>query len=166
MINYIPSIIRFFVLILLQGIILHNIENTTNIHFIVYPLFILLLPFETPHWLVLLVAFVNGILIDIFYDSLGVNAFTSVLIGFLRPYICLLYEPRGGYSADQAPTMHSSGRDWFFRYTGLAMLLHITTYFILDRFGFDLTVLWKILSNYFLSMLVIIASQYIFNPKR
>ena len=64
--NEIPkNLIRFVVLVLIQVMILNNIQVSGFINPYMYVLFILLLPFETPNWLLLLLSFFLGLSVDV-----------------------------------------------------------------------------------------------------
>ena len=60
----------------------------------IYIGFILFLPLNTPSILLLLFAFSQGVLIDFFYNSIGINAFALVLIAFIKPTISKLFIPK------------------------------------------------------------------------
>ena len=59
------NIIRFVVLVFIQVAILNNIQISGFINPYMYVLFILLLPFETPNWILLVLSFFLGLSIDI-----------------------------------------------------------------------------------------------------
>jgi len=84
MLTIIQNIIRFLLLVLFQVLVLNNIEFLGFINPYLYILFILSLPVQTPRWFALLLAFVLGLTIDTFSNTMGMHAFASVLICFLR----------------------------------------------------------------------------------
>ena len=53
---YTINVFRFFFLLFLQGLVLQYI-GYENIHVFIYPVFVMLLPFELPHGLLVLLAF-------------------------------------------------------------------------------------------------------------
>ena len=65
------NIIRFVVLVLIQVVVLNNVQLSGYINPFLYVLFIVLLPLEVPRWLSLLLAFVLGLAVDIFTDTVG-----------------------------------------------------------------------------------------------
>jgi len=81
------NIVRFFFLILLQVLILNhiNLGGYINPYFYVY--FILLMPFSIPGWMLLIVSFFLGWGIDIFTNTIGLNAAACVLMAFFRPFV-------------------------------------------------------------------------------
>ncbi|MBN1252932.1 MAG: hypothetical protein JXR51_13105 [Bacteroidales bacterium] len=158
------NIIRFFILIFLQIFIFNNI-NVTSFGIIpfVYILYIILSPFETPNWLLLITAFFLGLLIDIFSDTLGLNSSASVLIAFIRPWILNSLSPRDGYEVSTFPRIYYQGLVWFIKYAAILILFHQIAYYFLDAFGFDnlgLTLI-KVIIGSFITLSIIVLSQYI-----
>ncbi|MDD3744123.1 MAG: rod shape-determining protein MreD, partial [Lentimicrobiaceae bacterium] len=76
--NYVKDILRFIVLVAVQVLILNQIDFGGYIDPALYLLFILLLPFEVPGWLLLIASFSLGFCIDIFSHSIGLHAAASV----------------------------------------------------------------------------------------
>jgi rod shape-determining protein MreD len=97
----INSILRFglifILLILFQVLLFNNIQFSGYVNPYVYIMFILLLPVEIPGWLLLLLSFFTGMIIDFFSGSPGMHSFASVLAGFVRPYVLRIISPRDGY---------------------------------------------------------------------
>jgi rod shape-determining protein MreD len=154
---------NFIFLVLLQVLILNNIEFSGFINPYLYVLFILLLPFETPKWVLLTVSFILGITIDIFSNTLGMHAFASVSIAYIRPYILKIFAPREGYDATLKPGLQSFGIEWLIKYAVIMVLIHHTLLFYVEAFKFQLffaTLLRVILSTIF-TVILIILSQLI-----
>jgi len=76
------NILRMFILILFQVFVLNNIQVSGYINPYMYVLFILLLPFETPRWLLLISGFAIGISIDLFANTPGMHASATVFMAF------------------------------------------------------------------------------------
>ncbi|MCP3932234.1 MAG: hypothetical protein GY705_24445 [Bacteroidetes bacterium] len=163
--------IRFIGLVLFQVLILKRIvvgaPGFNYIHILVYPLFILLLPLRTPKVLVILLAFILGLTIDIFYDSIGVHASAAVFTAFLRPYILNFLEPRSGYNVNFSPTKARMGTMWFFRYSAILMVGHLFFYFSMEAFTFVyiIDILGKTFFSFLFSMIMLFILQYLFNPE-
>ena len=79
--------VRFFILMLLQVIVLNHINLLGYVNPYAYIIFILLFPFDGNKTLLILLSFLLGLCIDLFSDSGGVHAAACVLIGFLRPIL-------------------------------------------------------------------------------
>jgi hypothetical protein len=135
--NIVKNSIRFLVLILLQVLIVQNIRLGSYVILLPYVLFILLLPFETSKLVVLLLAFLTGLTIDMFYDTAGMHAAACTLIGFLRYYILKLLSPREGYEPGHTPNVESMGYVWFITYSALMIFIHHLFFFYLEIFRFS-----------------------------
>lgn len=164
------NIFRFLGLVALQVLILKRIglgwDNAQYLHVLLYPLFILLLPLRTPKPAVMLLAFLLGITIDIFYDSPGIHASASVFIGFARSFVLKQLEPRGGYNVNFSPTRQRMGIEWFLRYASIMMAAHLFFYFSVEAFTFYyiVDILLKTLVSFVASMVFIIIYMFLFNP--
>ena len=165
------NLIRFIGLILLQLVILKEVDiswsNFDYIHLIVYPLTILLLPIKTPKLVVLCLAFLLGLIVDIFYDSIGVHASATLMMAFCRNIILKYLEPQGGYSLDQIPTLKNMGISWFFIYTGTLLFIHLLFYFSMEAFSvvFFFQILMNTIFSLIFSIVLIFLIQLIFNSK-
>ena len=156
------NMVRFIVLVLLQVFIISNIEISGFIVPYFYILFVLLLPFETPGWLLLLSAFALGLTVDLFANTPGMHAAATVFMAFLRPYILEMSAPRDGYETGTFPRIHYYGFQWFLRYTVILVLAHHFFLFYIEVFRFSeffSTFLRVLLSGVF-SVILIILSQY------
>ncbi len=165
---FITSILRFIGLVFFQVLILKNVQiYPPYVHLYIYPLFLLLLPFRTPVWATLLLGFLVGISVDVFYDSLGLNAAAGVLVAYSRKFVLQAMEPRGGYEMNQSPNKHHMGINWFLQYASILMVGHLLFLFLLEEFSYLKIgmVLIKTVIGFLLSMLIIILHHFIFNPK-
>ena len=163
----INSVLRFclifVLLILLQVLLFNNIEFSGYVNPYVYVMFILLLPIEIPSWLLLLLSFGTGLIIDFFSGSPGMHTSSTVLIGFVRPYVLRLVSPRDGYESGSDPSMLAYGFRWFATYTLLMVLIHHTALFYLEVFrfaGFFRTLLRVILSTLFSITFILLIEFY------
>jgi hypothetical protein len=154
---------NFIFLVLLQVLVLNNIEFSGFVNPYLYVLFILLLPFDTPKWLLLIVSFLLGISIDLFSNTLGMHAFACLAIAFIRPYLLEVIAPRDGYEAGLRPDKSSLGWEWMIKYSVIMVVIHHFILFYIETFKFQLffsTFLRVILSSIF-TIILIILSQLI-----
>jgi rod shape-determining protein MreD len=155
----INSILRFglifILLILLQLLLFNNIQFSGYVNPYVYILFILLLPVEIPPWLLLLISFITGLIIDFFSGTPGMHSSATLMAGFFRPYVLRVISPRDGYEAGASPSMIAYGFRWFLSYTLLIVLIHHTTLFYLEVFR--LSEFFRTMLRVFLSSLFSIA---------
>jgi rod shape-determining protein MreD len=163
----INSILRFgiifILLMLLQVLLFNNIQFSGYVNPYVYIMFILLLPVEIPSWLLLLLSFGTGIILDLFSGSPGMHSSATVLAGFVRPYILRIVSPRDGYEPGSEPSMLSYGLRWFLIYTVLIVLIHHTALFYLEVFRFAdffKTFLRVILSSLFTVTFILLIEFY------
>jgi len=163
----INSILRygliFLILILLQVLLFNNIQFSGYINPYVYIMFLLLLPFEIPAWLLLLLSFAMGGLIDFFSGSPGMHASATVLAAFVRPFVLRVISPRDGYELHSDLSMINYGFRWFFTYTLLIVLVHHTALFYLEVFRFAeffRTFLRVLLSSLFSVAFIVLIEYY------
>lgn len=165
------NFIRILVLCAVQVFLFKNIQIFSDsiqyIYIIVYPLGILLLPLSVPQFFVLIIGFVSGFMIDIFYGSLGVHSGAMLWMIAFRPMILSYLEPKTGYSAGQYPSAYSLGIFWFLKYIILNLSIFFLFYFTLELFSWVYfgTILIKTVVSLFVSSLIIFLVQIIWNPK-
>jgi len=156
-------IIMFVALVLVQVLILNNIQVSGLINPYIYILFILLLPFTIPGYLLLGLSFLLGISIDIFNNTPGIHAGATVLLGFLRPGIAQLISSREIIEKGNTPNMTQLGFASFLKYIVISVLAHHLFLFYAEAFsfgGFFETFVRYVLSSIF-SILIILGSQFI-----
>ncbi len=163
----INSVIRYFILfiilILLQVLLFDNIQFSGYINPYVYLMLILLLPVEIPSWLLLIISFFTGLIVDFFTGTPGMHASATVVAGFSRPYVLRFISPRDGYDAGARPSMEIYGFRWFLLYTITIVLIHHFTLFYLEVFkltDFFRTFLRVILSSIFSAIFILLAEYY------
>ncbi|MEN8121034.1 MAG: rod shape-determining protein MreD [Bacteroidota bacterium] len=158
------NILRFVTLAFIQVFIFNNIHITDlGIIPVIYILYIILLPFETPNWLIMTLAFLIGFTIDIFSNTLGLNAAASVFVAFIRPGLLNSLAPRDGYEIGSFPRIYYQGITWFFKYASSLILIHQIAYYLLESFGFEnfFIMIFKIIIASIISIILIVISQYI-----
>jgi rod shape-determining protein MreD len=164
MINKILRFILFFVLLLLlQVLLFDNIQFSGYVNPYIYLMFILLLPVEIPSWLLLLLSFLTGTIMDSFSGSPGMHSFATVLAGFVRPAILRVISPRDGYEPGSNPSMQVYGFRWFLIYTVLIVLIHHTALFYIEVFRFAdffRTLLRVLLSSLFSIIFILLLEFY------
>jgi len=160
--------IAFFIYLVLQVLLLKSFVLFNTAFCFLYVAFILLLPIEINTLALMLIGFSLGFLVDIFYDSLGLHAFTLVLIGYLRNYWLSVISPQGGYDAGMGPTLAVNGVQWFLVYTLPLIFLHHFVLFFVEAGGFS--VFWytmlKVIGSLLFTMTVILLAQYLSTERR
>jgi len=135
---------------------------------LIYPLILLLLPVNTPHWLTMLLGFMVGITMDLFSNTPGVHASACVVLGYVRPYLLnLFFQQNIKELGDTVPTLFRMGFRSFLLYILFALVIHHCYYYIIQIWSFKniLLIVYKTILSTLLSIILIILSQLIFAKK-
>jgi len=163
------NIIRMIFLVLFQVIILNNVALGGFINPYLYVMFILMLPFETPKWLLLISAFVLGISLDLFSDTAGIHAAACVFMAFARPGVLNLVSSRQEYELGIQPIIRDLGFKWFLSYALILVVIHHILLFYLEVFSFRefFQTFFRALLSIVFTMLLLVLSQYVmYRPKK
>jgi hypothetical protein len=155
--------LRFIVLLILQVLVFNNVGFYNMVNPYVYVLFILLLPLETPLYLLLGLSFAMGLSVDSFSNTGGIHAAASTLVAFTRPLVLLFITPRGGYEHQPVPNLRNMGIQWFITYSTILVLIHHVVLFQLEIFRFNeflITFLRSVFSAIF-TLVIILIAQYL-----
>ncbi len=174
--DYLKNFLRFCLIIAIQVLILNKIPLrwwSQPLGFplfipMIYPLFILLLPFCTPVWLLLILGFIAGITVDSFMNTVGMHAMATVLIAYLRTNVlnALLQKNQEEY-AGQSPGVKNMGWFPFLTYSFFLILLHHTVYFTIELWSLTNIgyLLLKILASTVTTMLFVITYLLLFTKQ-
>ncbi len=166
-INALKYSLVFVVAVVLQVLVFNNILILRTISPFFYILFILLLPFETNRSVLLLLAFLLGLTIDAFNNTLGVHAAASVLLAYIRPGILSLISSRETLESAAEPRVANMSLQWFTGYTAIMVVIHHLFLFMVEAFTFQgilFTLLRAVLSSVF-TIILIVLSQFLFFRK-
>ena len=130
------NLIRFVLLVFLQLFVLNNIQFSGFVNPYLYVLFIMLLPFEISGWLMLVLAFMLGLVIDVASATIGYHTIATVFMAYFRFHLLRLIAPRDGYEPGMSPTLHSLGISWFLKYALILTLAHHLVLFWIESFRF------------------------------
>lgn len=156
--------LSFFMYLFFQVLILKNAVLFHTAFCFIYIAYLLLLPVETNPLLLMLIGFLMGVVMDMFYDSLGLHALSCVLIMYLRNYWLARLTPQGGYDSNAVPGIGMSGVQWFLVYITPMILVHQAVLFFTEVGGFQYFwfTLVKVLTSTLYTILVIFIVQYLF----
>ncbi len=159
--DVIKHIGRFLILVAIQVIILNQIYFSGYVTPYIYPLFILMLPFDVKGWVLMPSSFLLGLSVDMFSDSMGMHAAASVFMAFMRPFIIQFISIRHDFEPGTEPRLESNGWGWVFMYTVLLIFLHHLTLFFIEEFRFDdvLRILLRALGSTFFSVMIIMIAH-------
>lgn len=125
---------RFVILVVMQTLIFNRLEVGFGIQFMVYPLFIILLPFELGIVYMMLLAFLMGVAIDSISDTFGLHTSALLVVAYLRPVIFKMFSPREGYDVLKEGNIYEMGGRWFIYVFGTLLLIHHLWFFTLEIF--------------------------------
>lgn len=167
----VQNIIRAFAIFLLQTVVLNRVDLTIGsfsfIHILIYPYLIILLPIRTPRPLMMIIGFIFGLCLDMFYNSPGVHAAALVFTAYIRAYILKFLEPYEGYNATDSPTLYTLGLGWFMGYSSIILILHLFFYFSIEAFSFVyfFDIVLNTIFSFIPSIVLIIVFQLLFKSK-
>lgn len=167
--DLIRYVISFFILLLIQVTVLNNIHLGGYINPFVYVMFILMLPVRIPGPLLLGLAFILGLIIDMFSNTVGMHAAACVFMAFTRPTVLNFIAPRDGYETESAPSVKEFGFYWYAIYACILVFLHHLMLFFIEVFRiseFFPTMFRVILSTIFTVAMVMLVQYLTDKPKQ
>lgn len=158
------NIARWIILILVQVLILNNINFGGYLNPYLYVLFIIMLPFETPGWLLLSSAFLLGLGVDIFGHTTGLHTAACVFMAFMRPITIKIVTSKKEYEPGMTPSIKDLGIWWFTSYALLLITFHHITLYFLEtlRLTQIFSTLFHSLSNTIFTFFFVIITQLLF----
>ena len=164
------NIYRVLLVLSIQLILLKRIDISFSgfnyIHFTIYPIIIALMPYKFNKTLLVLIGFSLGLIVDLFYDSLGVHAAAACLTAYARSYILSLLAPAEGYTKEGL-TSYSYGFVWFVSYIGILLFTHLFALYSIEAFSFVYfkEIILRTIFSFIASLFLLVLGQLIFNPK-
>lgn len=128
------SIIRFVLLVLVQVLIFNKLNFFGFINPMIYILFIYWYPIKENRTSFLVISFLLGLCIDVFSDTLAINAAAMVTIAYFRPV--LMRFVFGVNYEFQSFKLKNSTQAQQFTFLALLIIIHHFTYFVLEIFSF------------------------------
>lgn len=160
--------IRFILLIATQVFLLKNIGYYNLSVPYLYILFILLLPFNIPNGLLFLLAFISGLTVDVFYDTLGLHALACSVMAFVRIVYISVTVQRDGFDNEPEPRLGIMGFRWFVFYAVILAFFHHLVLFTFEAFRiseFGFTII-RVLLSVLLSTILILVTEFVFYRKK
>jgi len=168
--NIFPQALRFLLVVVLQVLIFQHVEFSLagryDLHILIYPAFILMLPLSSPNYLVLLAGFLAGLVIDLFYFSYGVHASAGVFTAYARTVYISFFKPQIRYEGDTI-SFENVPNPWFYQYVAILVFLHLFWYFLIEFFSLFLLgqVFLHALISYLPTMFFVVLFLMVFRPK-
>ncbi len=115
---------RFVLLVLAQVLLVQRLVLFETGFCFVYVGFLLFLPLQLSRPWVLLLGFLLGFTLDVFYDTGGMHAAACVLVAFLRGAQLRIIRPRDGYDTLDTVSGHRMGWVWWALATVPLVFIH------------------------------------------
>ena len=165
--NAFLKILTFFAYLAAQVLFFDKVVLFDYIFCFIYVGFLLTFPFELPVISAMLIGFATGLSVDVFTNTLGLNAGASVALMFIRPSISRVLTPHGGYPNNVSPRPNSMGLSWFASYAIILIFVHHFILFFVEQGGFEMfwRTLAKVVSSTIFTFLMVTIVQYLFAPK-
>lgn len=161
--DILKQVFAFFAFLLVQVLVVNNIHLQVLwfVNPMIYIGFVLLLPIDTPKWLLLTAAFAMGYMVDVFGSTPGMHASATVLTAFLRNYLHNVIIPRDNFQPATVPSAAIFGLQWFIKYVAIMVGVHHFALFMVEAFSFAQfhIVILKTLASGLFTVILLMAAQ-------
>lgn len=134
------AVLLFLLYLVLQILLVRNLVLFDYAFCFVYIACILLLPNETGLTWLLIIAFVTGIIVDTFYNTLGMHAAATVLMAYCRPLVVRSLIDVPGMESRLEFSLKDLGGGTFFRYVLIMAFIHHTALFFIEASSLSLLI--------------------------
>lgn len=165
------SIFRILFILAFQVLVVKNIklpwDSNGLASFLFFPVIIMFLPSQMSRPLTLILAFIIGLIVDMFYDSPGVSAGALTIMAYVRPVAFNIIEPRLGVKLGQESSGYSFGFISLLTYSSILLLVFCFFYFSFEYFTiyYIANILIKSVYSFFVSLILVAFYIIIFRPK-
>lgn len=166
------NIARFIALLIAQILIFNNIDLFGFINPFPYILFIILYPTDNNKPIFYLASFTLGIIVDMFENSGGIHAASSLILAFARPSI-LKFSFGISYQYHNLNIIKKVTKDIFkslevFGYITISVVVHHIVLFGLEffRFNFIFEILLRTILTTVTTLLTCILILYLIKPSK
>jgi len=150
-----------------QVLLLKDLVLFDRAFLFVYVISIILFPVELGSLPLILVGFIGGLTVDIFYNTQGIQASACVLIMFLKPYLFQLVSG-GKYEPGTKLNIREMGFSWFLFFCFPLIFIHHVAVFFVE--AASATFFWftfsKALFSSIFTFVVVLILQYLFTKSR
>lgn len=160
--------IAFVMYFIIQVLVLKDLVLFGDAFCFLYVYSILLMPLEIKPVPLMILAFFMGLAVDMFYDTPGMHAASTVLLAFLRNPWIKVNTPRGGYDENVPPTLLNMGLAWSTAYSFPLILIHHVCFFYIDFLGtsFSPSIVIRMVSSVLFTFVLAAIVQLLFYNKK
>ena len=159
------NILRFVLLVLTQVLIFNTLNFLDSINPMVYVIFLYWYPIKGNRAVFLLTAFLLGLIVDVFSDTLALHAFATLTSAFIRPLIMRFCF--GVNYEFQNFSFKNTTKVQRLTFLGLLVLAHHLIFFFLEILSFShiLLILKKFLMTSLVTFFLCAMFSSLFSPK-
>lgn len=132
---FLLNVLRFVLLVLIQVLVFNKLNFFGYINPLIYILFLYWYPIKQNRATFIVVCFLLGFCVDVFSDTLAINAASTVTIAYLRPTIMRFVF--GVNYEFQSFKLNNSTKAQQFTFLALLIIIHHLVYFTLEIFSFS-----------------------------
>jgi rod shape-determining protein MreD len=151
-------------IVLFQLLVINNIKLSTYINPYIYIVFILTLPISMKPWIVVMISFFTGMVMDTFSSTPGLHMAATVFMGYVRTFYLRFATSKEDQAGNIKPVVSRKGVVWFLVYAVILTFLHHLFLFYLEIYSFAefFRTLTRILFSTVFSVLFITVGQLLF----
>lgn len=160
-IDFLGYLFRFLALVIIQVLFFNHIHLFYFVTPFVYLAFLLTLPVNIKGAWILLIAFLLGLSIDVFTNTLGMHAAACVMAAFSRTFVLNITAPRDGFEFGAVPNVKQMGLSWFLVYASIIIFIHHFTLYWIELFKFSevFHAFYKTLGSGLFTLVIIVLLQ-------
>lgn len=162
------NLLRFLIVLPLQIFICDRIRLFGFLSPALYLLPLFLLPLELPLSIQYLIGFATGFIVDMFAQTLGINAAACTVFMVIRPYLAKALNGHRKVEGEDRPAPGYKDFKWIILYVLLLSFLHQILVILIEAFtfrNFGHTLL-NIFGNTLFTTFLVICTEYIFIPSK
>lgn len=159
-VDLLKGISVFVILLLVQVLVLNQIHLFGFATPLLYVYVAMLFRRNYPRWAILVWCFLMGLGVDVFSDTPGVASAAMTFVGFIQPYVLLLFINRDSPD-DLEPSMRQLGVGKYFLYALIMTFFYCLLFFSLEDFSFFDLLHWllSVVGSMVLTLLMILVIE-------
>ena len=153
-------LLPFFLFV--QIYILNEVMYASYINPYLYLIILFVMPFKTQKWFLLIYAFILGLSVDIFSETLGMHSSACLIIALLKPLVTKITIPHNIIEENDELIAQKIGLKSFILFSSILVFIHHSFLFILEHASIDIRILLKIILSTIISSTIITICQFFF----
>jgi rod shape-determining protein MreD len=158
----IKYIILLPLFLFVQIYILNEVMFASYINPYLYLIILFVMPFKTQNWFLLIYAFILGLSVDIFSETLGMHSSACLIIALLKQPITKITIPHNIIEENDELISQKIGVKSFILFTSILVFIHHSILFVLEHASIDFRIILKIILSTIISSIIITICQFFF----